>query len=282
MAITAAMVKELREKSGAGMMDCKKALTACEGNMEKAIDFLRENGKMKAAKKADRIAADGLVDTITVGDITAIIEVNTETDFVAKNESFREFVRGLLTTIVEKKPADVAALSECQYADTDLTVNAKLNEMVFTIGEKLDIRRFDIINGTTSTYIHGAGSIGLLGGVLVSAAGGNVGAVGQLVQPQAGNIAGGSCIGGGIGTKLGGGQGGVVVNTTGRLGGVQDKATVGCGDSMVAGFMYASEQGMTGRDKLIYATACGSATAFKLGLADKQEVEDLFNSYGKQ
>ena len=161
-AITAKDVAELRKKTGCGMMECKNALVEANGNMDEAIKVLRERGLAVAAKKADRIAADGLVDTITVGDITAIIEVNTETDFVAKNESFREFVRGLLTTIVEKKPADVAVLSECQYADTDLTVNAKLNEMVFTIGEKLDIRRFDIVNGTTSTYIHGNGAIGVV------------------------------------------------------------------------------------------------------------------------
>ncbi|MBQ9133811.1 MAG: elongation factor Ts [Clostridia bacterium] len=161
-AITAKDVAELRKKTGCGMMECKKALVEANGDMDEAVKVLREKGLAAAGKKADRIAADGLVDTITVGDITAIIEVNTETDFVAKNESFREFVRGLLTTIVEKKPADVAALSECQYADTDLTVNAKLNEMVFTIGEKLDIRRFDIVNGTTSTYIHGNGAIGVV------------------------------------------------------------------------------------------------------------------------
>lgn len=161
-AITAKDVAELRKKTGCGMMECKKALVEANGDMDEAVKVLRERGLAAAGKKADRIAADGLVDTITVGDITAIIEVNTETDFVAKNESFRAFVRGLLTTIVEKKPADVAALSECQYADTDLTVNAKLNEMVFTIGEKLDIRRFDVINGTTSTYIHGNGAIGVV------------------------------------------------------------------------------------------------------------------------
>ena len=161
-AITAKDVAELRKKTGCGMMECKKALVEANGDMDEAVKVLREKGLAAAGKKADRIAADGLVDTLTVGDITAIIEVNTETDFVAKNESFREFVRGLLTTIVEKKPADVAALSECQYADTDLTVNAKLNEMVFTIGEKLDIRRFDVVNGTTSTYIHGNGAIGVV------------------------------------------------------------------------------------------------------------------------
>ncbi|MBQ8837346.1 MAG: elongation factor Ts [Clostridia bacterium] len=161
-AITAKDVAELRKKTGCGMMECKKALVEADGDMDVAVKVLREKGLAAAGKKADRIAADGLVDTVTVGDITAIIEVNTETDFVAKNESFREFVRGLLTTIADKKPADVAALSACQYLDTDMDVNAKLNEMVFTIGEKIDIRRFDIVNGTTSTYIHGNGSIGVV------------------------------------------------------------------------------------------------------------------------
>ena len=161
-AITAKDVAELRKKTGCGMMECKKALVEANGDMDEAVKVLREKGLAAAGKKADRIAADGLVDTLTVGDVTAIIEVNTETDFVAKNESFREFVRGLLTTIVDKKPADVAALSACQYLDTDMDVNAKLNEMVFTIGEKLDIRRFDVVNGTTSTYIHGNGAIGVV------------------------------------------------------------------------------------------------------------------------
>ena len=160
--ITAKDVAELRKKTGCGMMECKKALVEANGDMDEAIKVLREKGLAAAGKKADRIAADGLVDTLTVGDITAIIEVNTETDFVAKNESFREFVRGLLTTIVEKKPADVAALMTCQYLDTDMDVNAKLNDMVFTIGEKLDIRRFDVVNGTTATYIHGTGAIGVV------------------------------------------------------------------------------------------------------------------------
>ncbi len=161
-AITAKDVAELRKKTGCGMMECKNALVEANGDMDEAIKVLRERGLAVAAKKADRIAADGLVDTLTVGDVTAIIEVNTETDFVAKNESFREFVRGILATIIAKKPADVAALTACQYADTDLTVEAKMKEMIFTIGEKMDLRRFDIIDGTTSTYIHGNGSIGVV------------------------------------------------------------------------------------------------------------------------
>lgn len=161
-AITAKDVAELRKKTGCGMMECKNALVEANGDMDEAVKVLRERGLAVAAKKADRIAADGLVDTLTVGNTTAIIEVNTETDFVAKNESFREFVRGILATIIEKKPADVAALTACQYADSDITVEAKMKEMIFTIGEKMDLRRFDIIEGTTSTYIHGNGSIGVV------------------------------------------------------------------------------------------------------------------------
>lgn len=161
-AITAKDVAELRKKTGCGMMECKNALVEANGNMDEAVKVLRERGLAVAAKKADRIAADGLVDIMTEGDTTAIIEVNTETDFVAKNESFREFVRGILATIIAKKPADVEALKACQFADTDLTVEAKMKEMIFTIGEKMDLRRFDIINGTTSTYIHGNGSIGVV------------------------------------------------------------------------------------------------------------------------
>ena len=160
--ITAKDVAELRKKTGCGMMECKKALVEAEGNMDEAIKVLRERGLAVAAKKADRIAADGLIDILTAGDTTAMIEVNTETDFVAKNENFREFVRGLLETIIAHKPADVDALKACKYKDTDLTVEDKMKEMIFTIGEKLDLRRFVIVDGTTSTYIHGGGAIGVI------------------------------------------------------------------------------------------------------------------------
>ena len=156
------MVADLRKKTGCGMMECKKALVEADGNIDEAIKVLRERGLAVAAKKADRIAADGVVDIKTVGNTTAMIEVNSETDFVAKNENFRAFVVTLLDTIIANKPADVEALLASKYLDTEMTVADKMQEMVFTIGEKLDIRRFVVVEGTVSTYIHGKGSIGVI------------------------------------------------------------------------------------------------------------------------
>lgn len=161
--ITAKDVAALRAKTGIGMMECKKALVEADGDMEAAVKILREKGELKAQSKiATRIAADGLVDVMKEGDITAIIEVNSETDFVAKNELFREFVKNLLKTIIANKPADVEALMSCKYAGEDCTVDEKLKEMIFKIGEKLSIRRFAVTEGITSTYIHGIGSIGVI------------------------------------------------------------------------------------------------------------------------
>ena len=161
--ITAKDVAALRAKTGIGMMECKKALVEADGNMEAAVKILREKGELKAQSKiATRIAADGLVDVMKEGDTTAIIEVNSETDFVAKNELFREFVKNLLKTIIANKPADVEALMSCKYAGEDCTVDEKLKEMIFKIGEKLSIRRFAVTEGITSTYIHGNGSIGVI------------------------------------------------------------------------------------------------------------------------
>ena len=161
--ITAKDVAALRAKTGIGMMECKKALVEADGNMEAAVKLLREKGELKAQSKiATRIAADGLVDVMKEGDTTAIIEVNSETDFVAKNELFREFVKNLLKTIIANKPADVEALMSCKYAGEDCTVDEKLKEMIFKIGEKLSIRRFAVTEGITSTYIHGIGSIGVI------------------------------------------------------------------------------------------------------------------------
>ena len=161
--ITAKDVAALRAKTGIGMMECKKALVEADGDMEAAVKILREKGELKAQSKiATRIAADGLVDVMKEGDTTAIIEVNSETDFVAKNELFREFVKNLLKTIIASKPADVEALMRCKYAGEDCTVDEKLKEMIFKIGEKLSIRRFAVTEGITSTYIHGIGSIGVI------------------------------------------------------------------------------------------------------------------------
>lgn len=161
--ITAKDVAALRAKTGIGMMECKKALVEAEGDMDAAIKILREKGELKAQSKiATRIAADGLVNVMKEGDTTAIIEVNSETDFVAKNEMFQGFVKNLLKTIIANKPADVNALMGCKYADESCTVDEKLKEMIFKIGEKLSIRRFAVTEGITSTYIHGMGSIGVV------------------------------------------------------------------------------------------------------------------------
>ena len=161
--ITAKDVAELRAKTGIGMMECKKALVEANGDAEEAIKILRKRGELKAeAKAATRIAADGIVDILKDGDVTAIIEVNTETAFVAKNASFQEFVKNLLKTIIVNKPADVDALLASEYVDGGVTVDAKLKEMIFVIGEKISIRRFAVVTGIASTYIHGTGSIGVI------------------------------------------------------------------------------------------------------------------------
>ncbi len=160
--ITAKDVAALRAKTGIGMMECKKALVEADGDMDAAIKILREKGELKAeSKMATRIAADGLVDVLTEGNKTAIVEVNTETDFVAKNETFKAFVKNLLKVIINTNPADVEALNAADY-DGGITVEAKLKELIFQIGEKITVRRFAVVEGITSTYIHGMGSIGVI------------------------------------------------------------------------------------------------------------------------
>ncbi len=161
-AITAKDVAALRAKTGLGMMDCKKALVEAEGDVDKAIKILREKGLATAAKKESRIAAEGIVDIMTVGNTTAMIEVNTETDFVAKNASFQQFVKGLLSTIISNKPADLDAFLALPYDGSTTTVSDKLVEEVAMIGEKIKIRRFEIVEGTVSTYIHGMGTTGVV------------------------------------------------------------------------------------------------------------------------
>ncbi len=162
--ITAKMVAELRAKTGCGMMDCKKALVETDGNFDEAVKVLREKGLAKADAKQSRIAAEGLVDIMLSDDgkTAAMIEVNTETDFVAKNEKFQDYVKGLLKTVLAEKPADVAALMACKYFGTEDTVEVTLKEQTFIIGEKLSIRRFVITDGILSTYIHGKGSMGVI------------------------------------------------------------------------------------------------------------------------
>jgi translation elongation factor Ts len=164
MAFTAKDVSDLRAKTGIGMMECKKALTEANGDMEEAIKVLREKGLAVAAKKADRIAAEGIVDILVTedGNTAAMIEVNSETDFVAKNASFREFVSDILKTILAVKPANVEALLAANYLGGDQTVEAILKEKIFSIGENLSIRRFLIINGVFNYYIHGGGTIGVI------------------------------------------------------------------------------------------------------------------------
>ncbi len=160
--ITAKDVAALRAKTGIGMMDCKKALVEADGDMEKAVKILREKGELKAQTKMEtRIAADGVVDILKEGNKTAIIEVNSETDFVAKNANFQAFVKELLQCIIANNPANVEELLASNYS-AEQTVDAKLKEMIFQIGEKITIRRFAVAEGTTSTYIHGAGSIGVV------------------------------------------------------------------------------------------------------------------------
>jgi elongation factor Ts len=160
--ITASMVADLRKKTGLGMMDCKKALVEAEGDVEKAVKILREKGLATAAKKESRIAADGIVDILSENGVTAIIEVNTETDFVAKNASFRTFVKGLLSTLTANKPADMNSFLALPFNGTSETVSDALVGQIAVIGEKISIRRFEIVEGTVSTYIHGNGTTGVV------------------------------------------------------------------------------------------------------------------------
>ena len=167
MAITAAMVKELREMTGAGMMDCKKALNETNGNMDEAVEFLRKNGQAKAEKKAGRIAAEGLCTVVTDGDQTAaVVEVNSETDFVAKNETFQAFVAAVAKQAVASDAADMDAfMAEKWNEDESKTVADALVEKVAVIGENLKIRRFEKVsepNGCVVTYVHGGGRIGVI------------------------------------------------------------------------------------------------------------------------
>lgn len=164
MAFTAKDVVALREKTGCGMMDCKKALVSSDGDIDKAVEFLREKGLAAAAKKAGRIAAEGLVfaEVNKEAKVGVMIEVNSETDFVAKNESFKEFVKTCADTIVKNNPADLDALLETKAEGSKDTVAELLREKVLTIGENIKIRRFVRMEGDTVDYIHGEGRIGVL------------------------------------------------------------------------------------------------------------------------
>ena len=163
MAFTAKDVQTLREMTGVGMMDCKKALTEADGNMDKAVELLREKGLAASQKKAGRIAAEGMAYAGVIDGVGVVVEVNAETDFVAKNEKFVDFVKGVAATVVANKPADLDALMECKYAGTDLTVTQQQQEMVLVIGENIKVRRFAFFtDGISVPYIHAGGKIGVL------------------------------------------------------------------------------------------------------------------------
>ena len=163
MAFTAQDVKKLREMTNVGMMDCKAALAATDGDMDKAVDWLREKGLAKAAKKADRIAAEGVALATVVDGIGVVIEVNSETDFAAKTDAFQDLVKNLAIVVATEAPADVEALKACKYPNSDLTVTEILQEKVMSIGENMQIRRFDrYATGTSVAYVHMGGSHGVL------------------------------------------------------------------------------------------------------------------------
>ena len=163
MAFTAQDVKKLREMTNVGMMDCKKALQATDGDMDAAIDWLREKGLAKAAKKADRIAAEGVAYATVINGVGVVIEVNSETDFAAKTDAFMDLVKNLATIVAEQNPADVDALKACTYPNSNLTVTEIMQEKVMSIGENMVIRRFDrFAENTSVAYVHAGGSHGVL------------------------------------------------------------------------------------------------------------------------
>ncbi len=163
MAFTAADVKKLREMTNVGMMDCKKALTASDGDMDKAVEWLREKGLAAAAKKSGRIAAEGVVNAVVENGVGAIVEINAETDFAAKSDKFMELVHDVTSIIVKDNPADLAGLMACKYPGSELTVEATLPEKILVIGENIKIRRFERYDsGVSVSYVHMGGRIGVL------------------------------------------------------------------------------------------------------------------------
>ncbi|MBE7025881.1 MAG: elongation factor Ts [Ruminococcaceae bacterium] len=162
MMISASDVKELRERTGCGMMDCKKALTETGGDMDKAIEFLREKGLAAAVKKAGRIASEGLVDILVEGNVGAMVEVNSETDFVAKNAEFQQFVKDVAKQVIATNPADVEALLDSKFVDGENTIREMLTEKIATIGENMNVRRFERFEGNVVGYVHGGGRIGVM------------------------------------------------------------------------------------------------------------------------
>ncbi len=163
MAFSATDVKNLREMTGVGMMDCKKALVATDGDMDKAVEWLREKGMAASVKKAGRVAAEGMAYAAVIDGVGVVVEVNAETDFVGKNEKFVDFVKGVAATVAKENPADLDALMECKYNGTDLTVTQQQQEMVLVIGENIKVRRFArYAEGVSIPYVHAGGKIGVL------------------------------------------------------------------------------------------------------------------------
>ena len=163
MAISAADVKNLREITGVGMMDCKKALAAADGDMDKAIEWLREKGLAAAQKKAGRIAAEGMAYAAVIDGVGVCVEVNAESDFVAKNEIFVDYVHQVAAVVAKENPADLDALMECKYPDSDMTVKDTQNEKVLVIGENINVRRFQrFATGISVPYVHMGGKIGVI------------------------------------------------------------------------------------------------------------------------
>jgi elongation factor Ts len=163
--ITAKMVGDLRAKTGAGMMDCKKALTEAGGDMEQAVDLLRKKGLSAAAKKSGRVAAEGMIAAVSHGNCGALVEVNSETDFVAKNDAFQAFAKGIVDVVLEQNPVDVDGLKGLDFPGSGRNVGDELTHQIATIGENMNIRRFVRLEsnaGVTASYIHGAGKIGVL------------------------------------------------------------------------------------------------------------------------
>ena len=184
MAFTAADVKNLREMTGVGMMDCKKALTASDGDMDKAVEWLREKGMAASAKKAGRIAAEGMAYAAVIDGVGVVVEVNAETDFVGKNEKFVEFVKGVAAVVAKEKPADMDALMAAPYGN-GRTVQEEQQEMVLVIGENIKVRRFTFFTeGVCVPYIHAGGKIGVLVNLETSLTAEQVNEVGKDVAMQ--------------------------------------------------------------------------------------------------
>ena len=185
MAFTATDVKNLREMTGVGMMDCKKALAATDGDMDKAVEWLREKGMAASVKKAGRVAAEGMAYAAVIDGVGVVVEVNAETDFVGKNEKFVDFVKGVAATVVKNNPADLDALMECKYNGTDLTVTQQQQEMALVIGENIKVRRFACFaEGLSVPYVHAGGKIGVLVNLETSLSAEQVQEVGKDVAMQ--------------------------------------------------------------------------------------------------